>query len=102
MSGRMLYQRSGMSLSLRRVFFVTSPSLLNPFGRCPSERVALASWPWTPAPVPALPAPADQLQPRARAVGPARGRLPAAALKLHGPGHRNVLVGGGMQRPVRV
>src|ERR1700674_22366 len=29
MSGRMLYQRSGMSLSLSRIFFRTAPSLLS-------------------------------------------------------------------------
>jgi len=38
MSGRMLYQRSGMSLSSRRIFLVTAPSLLNPFGRCPGQK----------------------------------------------------------------
>src|SRR2546429_9935893 len=38
MSGGMLYQRSGMSSSLRRIFLVTAPSLLNPLGRCPVRK----------------------------------------------------------------
>src|SRR6267143_4560323 len=96
MSGRMLYQRSGMSLSLRRIFFVTAPSLLNQFGRCPrAERVALRGRLWPPALVPdtgrAL---ANQLQPRPRPVGAPRRGLSAPPLELHRPGHGNVLVGG--------
>src|SRR5438445_1404850 len=34
----MLYQRAVMSSSLRRIFLVTAPSLLNPFGRCPVRK----------------------------------------------------------------
>src|SRR5207245_392428 len=101
MSGRMLYQRSGMSLSSRRIFLVTAPSLLNPFRRCPSaERVPLPGGLWPPALVPAARrAPADQFESRTRAVGAPRGGLPAPALKLHRPGHREVLLGRRMQRP---
>src|SRR6267378_7210348 len=53
MSGRMLYQRSGISLSSRRIFLVTAPSLLNQFGRCPrAESVALLGALGSPALVP--------------------------------------------------
>src|SRR5438105_2471154 len=44
-SGRMLYQRSGMSPSLSRIFLVTAPSLLKPSEGACSERVALAGGP---------------------------------------------------------
>src|SRR5438309_10401563 len=103
MSGRMLYQRSGMSFSSRRIFLVTAPSLLNPFGRCPARSVPLPSPSGPPPLVPPAGRPvADQVQPRARAVGAARGRLAASAQKLHRPHVGDVLVGGGVQRPSEV
>src|SRR5205807_1721204 len=75
MSGRMLYQRSGMSLSLSRIFLVTAPSLLNPCGRRLVRSVALDGAPWVPASVaPRRGAFAEQFQPGAGTVGAARRR----------------------------
>src|SRR5438034_805270 len=102
-SGRMLYQRSGMSLSLSRIFLVTAPSLLNPMAGAP-ESVSLRSGPRPPTPVPTTcgDAGSDQLQARARAIGAPSRRLPASTLELDRPGDRYFLLGGGMQSPCRV
>src|SRR5207245_7633641 len=102
-SGRMLYQRSGMSFSLSRIFLVTAPSLLNPLEGASLKRVFLARQSRPPAFVAALfTGLPDQLQPRSRTVGSSHRRLPAPTLELHRPRHGDVLVGGCMQRPGRV
>src|SRR6185503_10630606 len=104
MSGRMLYQRSGMSLSSSRIFLFTAPSLLNEFGTCPrTPRLFLPGQVWPPAPVPRPLRPlTDQLEARPRPVGAARRRLAGAALELHGPLDPMALVGRRVQRPGRV
>src|SRR6266851_330992 len=103
MSGRMLYQRSGMSLSSRRIFLVTAqpPESVRKVPR--PESVALPASLWTPALVASAgAAAADQLEPGPGAVGATRRRLPAPALKLHRPRQRDVLVGCRMKGPGRV
>src|SRR5690242_16307447 len=92
MSGRMLYQRSGMSLSLRRIFLVTASQPPESVPKVPRlESVTLAGGSWSPPPVAAAGAAGpDQFEARPRPVGASRGRLAASPLKLHRPGHRDV------------
>src|SRR6266566_7292331 len=45
---------------------------------------------------------AEQFQPRAWPIAPARGWLPAPTLKLHRPRHGDALICRGMQSPGRV
>src|SRR6266851_8617794 len=100
----MLYQRSGISLSLRRNFLVTAPSLLKSVRKVPRpERVALADCFWSPASVTSpRGVAADQFQTRTRTVRSPGGGFPAATLELHRPFDPMLLVGGGMERPRRV
>src|SRR5438128_11499530 len=108
MSGRMLYQRSGMSSSLSRIFFATGSSLLYD-GRQDGLRPAYIAKPrvsrthdgphgpavalfrrgWAPAlmAVPGCSAP-DQIEPRSSGVSATGWRLPAAALDVRRPPHR--------------
>src|SRR2546426_6256879 len=85
-SGRMLYQRSGISFSLSRIFLVTAPSLLNPLEGASVKRVFLARQSRPPALVAALffglP---DQLHPRPLAVrtSPYRAPRPPAGTTPH-------------------
>src|SRR5438094_6954773 len=100
MSGRMLYQRSGMSFSSRRIFLVIAPASRSVSAEdASSARVALRGRARTPAPVPLASPFADQVQAWPGSVGAARRRFAASALELDRPRDCDVLLGGGVKRP---
>src|SRR5438093_12412097 len=99
MSGRMLYQRSGMSFSSRRIFLVIAPASRSVSAEdASSARVALRGRARTPAPVPLASPFADQVQAWPWSVGAARGRFAAAALELDRQGDCAVFSAGALSR----